>query len=104
MSADLFLMLLTPSTVATVLLTEVLKGLLMSAEVPYRSNVVALIVSFTSATGFSVIYRAPLGLGFNSTLFMRWLAVVLVTWLTSMYTYDKILQTKAQHKRFKEFK
>ena len=104
MSVELFLTLLIGSTLFTMALTEALKRLLNASETPYRANIVVLDSAMLSCTGLSVVYRIPFGLGFEFMQVVRLVFLILCTWHTSMFVYDKLRQTVRQYKRFKELK
>ena len=101
MTVDLFLFLLIPSSIITVILTDLLKTLLNKTDTPYRPNVVALDSAMVSATGISVLYRIPKGLEYSSIQLSRLIALILFTWILSMFLYDKARQTVRQYKNFK---
>ena len=104
MSVDLFLNLLTGSMIITIALTECLKKLLAAADTPYRTNAVVLDSAMISSTGVAVVYRLPFGLGFEPIQVERLFLLILFTWFASMLVYDKLKQTKAQYKKYKEMK
>lgn len=101
-----FLFLLGTSSIATIILAAWLKRLLNKIEQPYRANAVALDSAMVSCTGISMLYRVANGfdLGYSHVLLYRLVAVILVTWLVSMYIYDKGKQFIEQHKRFRKTK
>lgn len=101
MSVDLFLILLTFSTTATIILTEGMKWLLIATETPHRNNVIAGFCAAVASTGVGVIYRVPFGLGFSSEQLLRLVLLIIFTWLLSMVVYDKGVQTKEQHERYR---
>ena len=101
MSVDLFFLLLIPSTISTMILTEAMKRLLVATDSPHRDNIVARISCVTASTGVGVIYRIPFGLGFSAEQLYRLIVLMFFSWMTSMVLYDKIIQTIEQHKRYK---
>lgn len=106
MSVELYLFLLVLSVIGTILLTEALKRLLNSADVPYRTNAVVLDSAMISGTLVSIILKNYLGLGlsFSSTQVTRLLLVILSTWFVSMFVYDKLVQTREQYRRYRKMK
>ena len=104
MTVDLFLTLLITSTIVTMALTESVKRLLLATDTPYRDNVVVWFCTMIACTGVGVAYRVPFGLGFSFTQLTRLCVLMMFTWVLSMHVYDKVVQTVAQHKRYKECK
>lgn len=106
MSVELFLTLLLCSTIATMITTEAFKKLLNASETQYRANAVALDASMICGTLMGLIFKTYLGLGlsFSAEQVMRLLLVILSTWFTSMYVYDKLMQTIRQYKKYYSLK
>lgn len=106
MSVELYLFLLLISVICTISLTEALKRLLNTVDVPYRTNAVVLDSAMISGTLVSIILKnhLNLGLSFSPTQVTRLLLVILSTWFVSMWVYDKMVQTMRQYKEFKRVK
>lgn len=101
-----FLFLLATSSIATIVMTEMLKWLLNKTDTPYRANAVALDSAMLSSTGVSILYRLSNGfsLGYSPVLVYRLVTLILCTWFASMLVYDKIKQFVDQHREFKRLK
>lgn len=106
MSVELYLTILLLSTILTILLANFLKQLLNRVDVLYRANAVVLDSAMVCSTFVSLIFKTylKLGLSFSAEQVTRLLLVILSTWLVSMVVYDKLDQTKAQYKKYREKK
>lgn len=96
MSLETFLMLLLAVSVFDSLFTEAVKQVLNSVKISFSSNILAGIVSvFLSGvvyTGYLII----MGLTINSISVFYLVALILLSWLSAMVGYDKVVQAIAQ--------
>lgn len=104
MTVELFLGLLLLSVVINIPLVEFMKRVLAVANMPYRRNILPFYTSITVCTGIGVVYRIPFGLGFEIVQVVRLVILIVFTWYMSMQVYDKIVQTKKQHRKYVQTK
>lgn len=96
MTLEYFLLLLMIVSIFTGLVTEGVKKLLDEAEQPYRANLlaggVAVALSLLVGVGYIVLTEAQI----NSKMAVYLIALVLLSWLSSMVGYDKVIQAIGQ--------
>lgn len=96
MTLEYFLLLLMIVSIFTGLVTEGVKKLLDEAEQPYRANLlaggVAVALSSLVGVGYIVLTEAQI----NSKMAVYIIALVLLSWLSSMVGYDKVIQAIGQ--------
>lgn len=92
MTMEFFLLLLMIVSVMTGLCTEAIKKLFDEAKVKYSSNVLAGIVAAVLACAIGCCYVVMAGAALNAKLAVILLALVLLSWLSAMVGYDKVIQ------------
>lgn len=83
-------------SILTGLVTEGVKKLLEEAEETYRANLlaggVAVALSLLAGAGYTILMDAQI----NSKMAVWLIALVLLSWLSAMVGYDKVIQAIAQ--------
>lgn len=99
MSLEIFLLLLMITSIMTGLFTEGIKKLLDEAGKSYKSNIlagaVATVLSIAVGTGYIILMDAQL----NDKMAVILIALVLLSWLSAMVGYDKVMQAISQIKK-----
>lgn len=95
MSLETFLMLLLIISVFTSLFTEAIKKFIGSSALP-SNNVVAGVVSIVLSILVNAGYLILTGAVLNSKMLVYLIALVLLSWLSAMVGYDKVVQAITQ--------
>lgn len=100
MDMEIFLMMLLAVSVLTGLFTESIKTLLEEHKVNYYANTLAGCV----AVGLSVLavvgYVIFAGLALTPKIIVMLVALALLSWLSAMVGYDKVLQAISQFTKY----
>ena len=98
MTLEIFLLLLMIVSIFTGLVTEGIKKLLDEAKEPYRANLlaggVAVALSLLVGVGYIILMETQI----NSKMAVYLIALVLLSWLSAMVGYDKVIQSIGQIK------
>lgn len=97
MTADIFLVLLMEVSVFTGLFTEAVKNVLDALGKKFPSSnilagIVAVVLSVLVSVAFSVMYDVPM----TEKATVCYVALALLSWLSAMVGYDKVVQALAQ--------
>ena len=98
MSFEIFLLLLMIVSILTGLVTEGIKKLLDEAKKPYRANLLAGIVAVVLSIGVDSGYIILTETAMNEKMAVILIALVLLSWLSAMVGYDKVIQAIGQIK------
>ena len=97
MSLEIFLLLLLIVSIFTGLFTEGIKKLLEESKKTYKANFlaggVAVVLSVLVGSGYIVLMDAQI----NSKMAV-YLSLILLSWLSAMVGYDKVIQSLGQIK------
>ena len=96
MSIDTFLFLLMTVSVFTVLFTQGIKKLMDDLDIGYSSNIVAGAVSVALSMIVGSAYPIVVETEINAKMAVMLIALVLLSWLSAMVGYDKVVQAIAQ--------
>lgn len=98
MSIEIFLFMLLIVSVFTGLFTEGIKKVLTECGKTYKANIlagcVAVGLSVAVGAGYVVIMEAQI----NAKMAVVLIALVLLSWLSAMVGYDKVIQAISQFK------
>lgn len=101
MTLEIFLFLLMFASVVTGLVTEGVKKMLEEAKKTYRANllagVAAVFVSVLSGMGYVILADIQI----DDKMIVYLVALVLMSWLSAMVGYDKVVQAIIQMKNCK---
>lgn len=99
MNLETFLFLLMVVSVLTGLVTEAIKKLLDESHKSYKSNMlagaVAAVLSVAVGAGYVILMDAQL----NAKLAVILIALMMLSWLSAMVGYDKVIQAISQFKK-----
>lgn len=98
MELNVFLILLLAVSLLTGLVTEGIKKLMDEAGRVYRSNLIAGAVAIILSVAIDAAYVIITETALNDKLAVYLIALVLLSWLSSMLGYDKVKQTILQIK------
>lgn len=98
MSFEIFLLLLMIVSILTGLVTEGIKKLLDEVKKPYRANLLAGIVAVVLSIGVDSGYIILTETAMNEKMAVILIALVLLSWLSAMVGYDKVIQAIGQIK------
>ncbi|MDO4650196.1 MAG: aminopeptidase [Eubacteriales bacterium] len=100
MNLEMFLMLLMIVSIMTWLFTEAIKGWLKERKKNYYPNAlagwVAVVLSALVGAGYIIMTQAVL----NAQMLVYLIALVLMSWLSAMVGYDKVIQAVAQFRHY----
>ena len=99
MILEIFLMLLLICSTFTALGTEAVKKLLDEHKVKYYSNTLAGVVAVLMSILVAIAYIIMVGAILNSQVLVCIVALVILSWLSAMVGYDKVIQAIAQIKK-----
>lgn len=95
---EIFLLMLLIVSVLTGLVTEAIKKILTEYKKTYYANtlagVVAVVLSVAVWGGYAVMMDAQI----NGKMAVMLIALVLLSWLSAMVGYDKVIQAISQFK------
>lgn len=98
MTFETFLLLLMIVSVLTGLFTEAVKKLLDELNKPYKSNMLAGIVAAVLSAAIGTGYVIMIEIQINAKLAVILIALMLLSWLSAMVGYDKVVQAISQFK------
>lgn len=99
MTLDLFLLLLLIVSTLTGLVTEAIKKQLQERDKKYYANALAGYVSIGVSIVIGIAYVILVAAAINAQLFVYLIALVLLSWLSAMVGYDKVIQAISQFKK-----
>lgn len=99
MSLEFFLFLLMLTSIMTGLFTEGIKKLLDEAGKSYKSNILAGAVATVLSIAVGAGYIILMGVQINAKMAVILIALVLLSWLSAMVGYDKVMQAISQIKK-----
>ena len=102
MSLELFLLALLIVSTMTGLFTEAIKNWLIERNKKYYPNALAGYVSVAISIVIGIAYVIITGATINAQLFVYLIALILLSWLSAMVGYDKVVQAISQFKTYKE--
>lgn len=98
MNLEVFLMMLMAVSIITGLVTEALKKALDEYGKVYKSNILAgavsVVLSVLTGAGYLIMVEAK----FNAKMAVILIALILLSWLSAMVGYDKVMQAISQIK------
>ena len=98
MGLEIFLLLLLIVSIFTGLFTEGIKKLLEESKKTYKANFlaggVAVVLSVLVGSGYIVLMDAQI----NSKMAVYLISLILLSWLSAMVGYDKVIQSLGQIK------
>lgn len=101
MNLEMFLLMLLIVSVLTGLFTEAIKNWLKERNKSYYPNALAgwisVILSVLVGVGYIVMTEAMI----NARMAVYLIALVLLSWLSAMVGYDKVIQAISQFKQYK---
>lgn len=92
MTIDAFLFLLMAVSIMTSLFTEALKKLLMELKCNYHANILAGVVAAVLSIAMDAGYMVMMDAAMTSRMAVLLIALVLLSWLSAMIGYDKVVQ------------
>lgn len=95
---EVFLLGLMLTSTLTGLTTEAVKKLLNESNIPYRANTLVGIVALFISTIVGIAYILLNAITFDAQSILCLIALVFMSWLSSMVGYDKVIQTIGQFK------
>ena len=104
MNMEIFLMLLMAVSIFTGLFTEAVKMCLDSFKVKFASNLLAGVVAVVLSVLVSVAYILLAEIAYTDKMMVYLIALILLSWLSAMVGYDKVIQALMQFNNTKEEK
>ena len=98
MKYELFMILLFAVSLFNGLFTEAVKKILKEKKVNYSSNTITGCIAVVLSIAVGVCYVIITGAAVNATLIIWLVALVLLSWLSAMVGYDKVMQAITQIK------
>lgn len=98
MSLETFLMVLLIVSTLTGLVTEGIKVLLTEWGKTYKANTLAGIAAIVLSIIVGIAYAILSGSVLNAQMVVYLVAIVLLSWLSAMVGYDKVIQAISQFK------
>lgn len=102
MNTETFLALLMMVSVFTGLFTEAVKVCLDYVKVKFASNILAGVTAVTLSILVSVAYMLLTESAYTDKMMVYLIALVLLSWLSAMTGYDKVIQALMQLQNAKE--
>lgn len=99
MNIETALMLLLIVATMTGLVTEAVKKVLQEGNVSYKPNILAGLVAVALSVGVGAAYMVLTETTLNAQMAVYLIALVFLSWLSSMVGYDKVIQTISQMKK-----
>lgn len=96
MNLEIFLTLLLAVSILTGLTVEAIKEVLKELERPYKANILAGLVAVALSVLVMAGYVTLVDAVINSKMAVYLIALVLLSWLSAMVGYDKVLQAITQ--------
>lgn len=101
MSMEIFLLGLLVVSTLTGLCTESIKIWLTERHKKYHANALAGYVALALSVAVGVAYIILTGSAINAQMAVYLIALMLLSWLSAMVGYDKVIQAISQFKRTK---
>ena len=95
---ETFLLGLLVVSTFTSLATEAVKFILNEYEISYRSNTLVGIVAAVLSGGIGIGYLVMNEIGFSGQTITYLVALIVLSWLSAMVGYDKVIQAIGQFK------
>lgn len=99
MSLEVFLLCLLIVSTLTGLFTEAIKKWLDERGKKYYSNALAGYVAVALSIAVGIAYVILVGTALNAQMAVYLIALILLSWLSAMVGYDKVMQAIAQFKK-----
>lgn len=99
MNSSTFLLLLLIVSTLTGLVTQGIKVMLTEKKKEYKANTLAGLVAVVLAVMVSIAYVIITGTAITAALFVYLIALALLSWLSAMIGYDKVIQAITQFKK-----
>ena len=96
MTLEVFLMLLMAVSIMTGLVTEAIKRWLDERNKKYYSNALAGYVAIVMSVLLWLAYTVMVQASINAQMVVILIALVLLSWLSAMVGYDKVIQAIGQ--------
>ena len=96
MTLNIFLLLLLVTSVFTGLFTQGIKTWLSDMNKSYHANILAGAVSIALSMLIGAAYIILTGSALNDKMFVYLIALILLSWLSAMVGYDKVVQAILQ--------
>lgn len=96
MNLEIFLTLLLAVSILTGLMVEAIKEVLKELERPYKANILAGLVAVALSVLVMAGYVTLVDAVINSKMAVYLIALVLLSWLSAMVGYDKVIQAITQ--------
>ncbi|MDO4305965.1 MAG: aminopeptidase [Eubacteriales bacterium] len=100
MSLEIFLLGLLIVSVMTGLFTEAIKNWMKERDKTYYPNALAGYVSVGLSVAVGAAYVILTGAEINAKLAVYLIALLLLSWLSAMVGYDKVIQAISQFKQY----
>lgn len=104
MNMEIFLMLLMVVSIFTGLFTEAVKMCLDCFKVKFASNLLAGVVAVVLSVLVSAAYILLAEIAYTDKMMVYLIALILLSWLSAMVGYDKVVQALMQFNNTKEEK
>lgn len=101
-SIDVFMIGLMAVSILTGIVTEAVKKVLLAIKVNYQANILSGIVSVILSAAVGAAYVLVAGVGFTALSIIAIVALALMSWLSAMVGYDKVVQVIDQLKNVKK--
>lgn len=101
MTMEVFLIGLMVIATMTGIVTEAIKEFLKERNIKYYANALAGYVSVGLSFALSIGYIIVTETAVNAKLIVYLIALVLLSWLSAMIGYDKVIQAISQFKKVK---
>lgn len=101
MSYEIFLLGLLVVSTLTGLCTESIKIWLADHKIKYHANTLAGYVALVLSVGVMAAYIILTGAAINAQMAVYLIALMLLSWLSAMIGYDKVIQAISQFKSTK---
>lgn len=99
MTLEVFLLMLLIVSTLTGLITEAVKNWLNERDKRYYANALAGYVAVVMSVMIGIAYIILVGAVINAQMFVYLIALVLLSWLSAMVGYDKVIQAISQFKK-----
>lgn len=99
MTFEVFLLMLLIVSTLTGLVTEAIKKWLQERDKKYYANALAGYVAIVISIMVGIAYIILIGTVINAQMFVYLIALVLLSWLSAMVGYDKVVQAISQFKK-----
>lgn len=96
MDLEVFLVLLMAVSITTGLVVEGVKNVFIELGISYHANILAGCVAVTLAAAIGASYMILTEAAFNQRMAVVLIALMLLSWLSAMVGYDKVIQAITQ--------